>query len=236
MEVKTYRATSMQEALMLVRSDLGPDAAVLHTREVRTNRFFGLMSGKRRIEVTASAGVNVPSRLPVRPQDPDPQVSGPSSQADALTSRSAETDPPAPSHPHMPWQENSSFRDVSARDVSAHPGNASHALSFDSAHANNPHSHGHVQDQLSDLRQMVQDLCRQSHGARQHDLPDSLFRVFTDLIEADIDEQLARNLVEQVQQTIPEGELGDSMMVKARISRLVESYIKVSGPIEVTPG
>ncbi len=34
MEVKTYRAKSMQEALAMVRRDLGPDAAVLHTREV----------------------------------------------------------------------------------------------------------------------------------------------------------------------------------------------------------
>ena len=36
MEVRTYRATTMHEALMLVRRDLGPDAAVLHTREVQT--------------------------------------------------------------------------------------------------------------------------------------------------------------------------------------------------------
>ena len=213
---------------MLVRSDLGPDASVLHTREVQTGRFFGLMSGKRRIEVTASAGVNVPSRLPPRPQEPDPRLGGPSSQADALTARSAEMDPPAPSHTYMPSCDNSSFPDVSTRTEGS-----SHTLPFD---ADSPNAHGHVQDQLSDLRQMVQDLCRQSHGTRHHDLPDSLFRVFTDLIEADIDEQLARNLVEQVQQTIPEGELGDSMMVKARIARLVESYIKVSGPIEVTPG
>ncbi|MCX7426501.1 MAG: flagellar GTP-binding protein, partial [Planctomycetia bacterium] len=64
MEVKTYRAATMHEALTMVRRDLGPDAAVLHTREVRSRRMFGLMSGPRQIEVTASADVNVPSRLP----------------------------------------------------------------------------------------------------------------------------------------------------------------------------
>ncbi len=48
----------------MVRRELGPDAAVLHTREVRSSRLFGLISGPRQIEVTASAGVNVPSRLP----------------------------------------------------------------------------------------------------------------------------------------------------------------------------
>ena len=50
----------------MVRRDLGPDAAVLHTREVRTAGFFGWLTGPRQIEVTASASVNVPSRLPGR--------------------------------------------------------------------------------------------------------------------------------------------------------------------------
>ena len=66
MELKTYRAPTMHEALALVRQDLGPDAAVLHTREIQKRRFFGWLSGPREIEVTASRGVNVPSRLPGR--------------------------------------------------------------------------------------------------------------------------------------------------------------------------
>ena len=63
MELKIYRASTMSEALALVRRELGPDAAVLHTREVQQRRLFGLFSGRRMIEVTASRGVNVPSRL-----------------------------------------------------------------------------------------------------------------------------------------------------------------------------
>ncbi len=55
----------MHEALALVRRELGPDAAVLHTREVR-NRWLGLLPGRRQIEVTASRGVNVPSRFAPR--------------------------------------------------------------------------------------------------------------------------------------------------------------------------
>ena len=72
MELKTYRAPTMHEALAMVRHDLGPDAAVLHTREVQSRRFFGWFTGPREIEVTASRGVNVPSRLPARsPYDED---------------------------------------------------------------------------------------------------------------------------------------------------------------------
>src|SRR5215207_8887053 len=63
MDVRTYRARSMQEALRLIRQDLGPDAAVLHTREVNAGVLGGIFGG-RQIEVTASTEVNVPSRLP----------------------------------------------------------------------------------------------------------------------------------------------------------------------------
>src|SRR5437763_15028982 len=68
MEIKTYRAGSMQEALALVRRELGPKAAVLHTREVNGSRLLRWIPGLRKIEVTASLDVNVASRLPQRDQ------------------------------------------------------------------------------------------------------------------------------------------------------------------------
>lgn len=67
MEIKTFRAASMQAALRLVRRELGPEAAVLRTREVRAGGMLGLLTGERGIEVEASAEVIVPSRLPKRP-------------------------------------------------------------------------------------------------------------------------------------------------------------------------
>ena len=63
MQLRTFRAATMQEALTLVRRELGPDAAVLHTCSVRSH-WLGVLPGPRQIEVTASRGVNVPSRLP----------------------------------------------------------------------------------------------------------------------------------------------------------------------------
>ena len=65
MKLRTFRAASMHEALAMVCRELGPDAAVLHTREVR-NRWLSWLPGPGQIEVTASRGVNVPSRLPAR--------------------------------------------------------------------------------------------------------------------------------------------------------------------------
>src|SRR3954462_10824032 len=63
MEIKTFKAKTMRDALELVRRELGPAAAVLHTREVHGGPIGRLVFG-RRYEVAASTAVNVPSRLP----------------------------------------------------------------------------------------------------------------------------------------------------------------------------
>ena len=62
MEVKSYRAPTLQDALRLVQQDLGPDAAVLQTKQVWDGIWRGLL-GRRQIEVTASNTVHVPSRF-----------------------------------------------------------------------------------------------------------------------------------------------------------------------------
>ncbi len=63
MDLRTYRANSMQEALRLVRRELGPDASVLHTRELNAG-LLGWLGATRQVEVVASCEVAVPSRLP----------------------------------------------------------------------------------------------------------------------------------------------------------------------------
>jgi flagellar biosynthesis protein FlhF len=63
MHLKSYRARTIQEAIELVRRDLGPDAAVLHTREAPRSWLMRWLAG-RQIEVTASKDANVPSRFP----------------------------------------------------------------------------------------------------------------------------------------------------------------------------
>ncbi len=196
MDVKTYRAANMHEALTMVRRELGPDAAVLHTREIRLSRLFGCLPGKRQIEVTASVGVNVPNRLP-------PLVE-------------AEPEPPA-----LPVPPRTQASQTPLRQIPQYKP---------------PELHGRLQGQLTDLQGMVEKLCHQSRCAAHHDLPESLFRLFTDLIDADLSEELGRELTERVRGEAPDVELADPVLVKARIARLIESDISVTGPIRVVPG
>jgi flagellar biosynthesis protein FlhF len=198
MELRTYRAATMSEALALVRRELGPDAAVLHTREVQKKRLFGLFSGRRMIEVTASRGVNVPSRLPAN-KHPE--------SASANNSPSPAYAGPRPATPS--------------------------ALLHTSQHQ--PVIPYGVHEQIADLQTMVKELCRRSKSNRIGNLPEELFTLFTKLIDADVGEDLAQELVDRLRRE-SRGKLGDPTMLQARIARMIEADISASGPIAITPG
>ena len=62
MDVRTYRAKTLAEALRLVRQDLGPEASLLHTRQIGGGAWRWLVGGPE-IEVTASSQEQAPSVL-----------------------------------------------------------------------------------------------------------------------------------------------------------------------------
>lgn len=199
MELHTYRASSMQEALSIVRRELGPDAAVLHTREVQLRRFFGCFRGPTQIEITAGRGVNVPSRLPPQEQDD-----------------------------FLPPVEDNSL--TYSRPRPATP------ASLLRSPLEKPDNTPAVQEQISDLQAMVKELCKRSKNLGASELPEELFHLFTSLIDADVSEDLARELIDRLRREVRGGELKDPLMLQARIARMIEADIRPAGPIAITPG
>ena len=201
MDIRTYRASTIHEALAMVRRELGPDAAVLHAREVRTGGWWGRLWGARQIEVTASLEVNVPSRFAQTANAEPVCVTG-----SGMARRGGERPYPGPV--------------TSSRPTATPPTPLSEE----------------VKRQLASLQTMVQQLCQTTRRGDHRELPETLFRLFTDLIEADLPEELARELVEQVRREAPDGELADPVLLKARVTRMVESAVTAAGPIAVVPG
>ncbi len=203
MNVKTYRARNLQEALAFVRDDLGPEASVLQTRDLRGWGPLRWLLGRSGVEVTASVDVAVPSRLPMHLQDRaehlEQPFSRPTRDVDYVTYETEETPEP------VTFNYREKFRDD-------------------------------LKDQITDLQSLVEDLCRRTHKSSTHDLPESLFRLFTDLIEADVSEELARELVERIRTETPGAEVADELLLRARMARMIESEIRVTGPVDVTPG
>jgi flagellar biosynthesis protein FlhF len=90
-----------------------------------------------------------------------------------------------------------------------------------------------VAGQLDELHAMVEKLCQRAASTPMHDLPETLFNVFTDLIEAEVDESIARRWIDDIRAHADPRELSDPRLMKARIGQLLEDEIKVTGPITV---
>ncbi len=209
MDIKTYRAKTMRGALELVRRELGPAAAVLHTREVNSGPLSRLMFG-RKYEVAASASVNVPSRMPTEMQEVSGiryQVSGPEfPMPDARhPTPSLVTSVAPPVHVDYRTRYREDFR-------------------------------RQVVGQIDELHAMVEKLCEHTASTPTHDLPEAVFRAFTDLIEAEVDEAIVREWIDEIRRDADPRTIEDAAFVKARAVELLKKDVKVSGPIVTEAG
>ena len=197
----------MQEALFLVRRDLGPKASVLQTREVRGGGMLRWLGGSRLIEVVASAQVSVPSRLPARHRAAEPAHA----RNDAVAVEPAPAQTIARPALAVPLVRYAEPRPQAIVPVDLH-------------------------EQLSRLQSKVDDLCRRAAPAARQELPESLFRVFTDLIEADVNEDLARDLLDRLRSQSCDHEACDTAQLKHRLAQIVEEEIPIAGPLAITAG
>lgn len=197
MDVRTFRASTMHEALVLVRQELGPDAAILRTREVQVRRWFGLLPGRAEVEVTAALDVNVPSRLPPEPT----AATGFDRQLMLEGGLSLEQ-----------------------------PGTETKALVLRGGQVPSE-----VQHRLESMEQMLRALY-QRNPSTPCDWPEFLFKVYTDLIDADLREEDARDLLEQIRVEAIRDRMSDPALIKARLARILESELAAVQPIRFTPG
>jgi flagellar biosynthesis protein FlhF len=231
MDIRTYRAGSMQEALRLVRQELGPEAAVLQTREVGGGVFRWLRGG-RRIEVTAALDVHVPSRLPPDNSpidDPPEELAGivparparTSSAYEIADSGNAEREElqflsgatEEPMQLKTPWTNWSGDSGIERRGgVSGGEG---------------------LRDGVAGARRLSSD-----RGTAGREVPSSLFALFTELIDAELSEDLARDLISELRERAAEAgaDPTDTNHMRQLLRRMVQQQIPVSGPIRVTPG
>jgi len=56
MNLKRYRVNNIKEALKFIKRDLGPDALIVSTRQVKEGKGAFGMFGKTMLEVTAAPG------------------------------------------------------------------------------------------------------------------------------------------------------------------------------------
>lgn len=218
MDVKTFRASSLKEALHLVRQSLGPEATVVST-EKRPTGLWGRLIGRHDVEVTAVSagrlGVTAPTQQEVREQEV--AVNSPSLQTDMPQSLGPESSP-AGNAPNRIGQ--SIDLDERANFEQAMLGRDSYRERFRQYAA---------QEQTASL---LEEMIQQHEQSRSSRLPSSLFRLFTELIDADVEDRFARELVEELQRNSTPAELSRSDLLRERAVSSLTQRIAVTEPME----
>ncbi len=199
MEVKTFRARTMQEALQIVRRTLGPDAAVLQAREVGRG-LMPWLTGAREIEVLALTGAQVPSRFADADRPSDAPAPWRGTRIDEVPNDALDD------WDEIPPAHQLNYRAKFREDLRSEPG---------------------------DLHSLVEQLAAGSRVPEKPDLPPQLLALLGELTKAEVDEALARDLLERVRSDAVDLELADPTLLKASLARWLEREIHVYGPIRI---
>jgi flagellar biosynthesis protein FlhF len=194
-DIRQFRASSLREALTMIRTELGPDAAILRTQEVPKPGFWNKLRGVSEVEITAApsqtAGrTTVASTLPM-------------TNAVDYTQGGVEL-------------QLSGAEEVSDRDTQA---------------------------SLNRLRSLFQtpkietaNSTPISHSKKIVNWPETCFELYNELLDADLETQIARDFVGQVQAAANTNELENITLLRGRMRRFLAQQIPVSGPLRIPVG
>jgi len=197
MQIKTFRAKTMQQALHLVRNELGAEAMVLHTRELHTGLIARIFHG-RQIEIAASVEAATPA-----PKS-QPLVQSPVT----TVTLSAE--------PTLEVNYRARYRDY-----------------FHQQDQQNQQNSGLAGDNA--LQTLAEQLRERSHQSPSQQLPAAIFEIYTDMIESDIEEHLAQELVERLRNNA-NVDTNCRTSMQAELVQMLADELTVCGPIEASPG
>ncbi len=249
MGIRTYRARSMADAIDAVQRELGRDAIILHTRNYKVGGLFGI-GGRPVVEVTASpasvvrerqrgqaqqrpAARSQPKPQPVsRPGKPEPLEDPTSPQRrqelleryTALASAKAAPQPqinsepepkPEPGRCEEPPKDEPRVERMRVRR-SASPAQVS----------------GGVEDELRSLRRLMGRMMhtQQVGPVSASALGEPLAEAYLKMVEAEVDRDLADEVVSQVRQALGRDELSDASLVRSASLNALAEAIPVAKP------
>lgn len=213
MDVRTFLAATMADAVARVKRDMGVDAVILHARSYPRRSWLGL---RRRtvIEVTAGKGMNGLERRARRP--------GPARTAGRGAGRAPYTGGFLPSGGVAlaePDGAGDGRRALSGRDQLLQTPAAGYAALI-----------GLSRD-VNEVKSVIQNLASEVRNGRSPDVPQELHEHYEKLVEMQIGQEIALDLVRTVRLQCRPENLRRADYAWERLTEQVEKLLPVAGPI-----
>lgn len=209
--VQTFRAGSEAEAIALVQREMGPDATVLEVRRLPRRGLISWISSRQEVEVTATAAVRAAVQETVieQPRSRLPSNSGTIAAA-AMAAKS------------LAGAERLSNR---LKEVPDQRIPLKKTVDLES-----------IQQRLESLQQMIAELGRRTQARGLIEIPAELFPHYMTLIESDVEDEIARELIQNLQRYASPNQLGDTASTMALLTALVEQQFHCDDALKLVPG
>ena len=202
MNLQTFKASTMADALGQVKSVMGHDAVILHTRTYHTRYLLGL---RRReiVEITAGRGTGLRPRRPAQRTAPQQQQM---------------EQPVFPPKPLLAAPTVVRDPVANGRSILEHP-TANTAVMLN------------LTQEMTALKGMVKTLHSEIRHTQAPQVPEELFDYYLELVQNQVAEELAHDIVKTLQKNLRPEHLGQKEFVREKLAEQVEKLLPTSGPI-----
>lgn len=225
MNLKRYRVKNIKEALASIKRDLGPDALIVSTRQVKEGKGAFGMFGKKMLEVTAAASEtkNPSARTKaVETYRHDSEISEATTSNTFLkpNNKSALSISDETRKMILPIQKELQGIRLTLGDLS----NQSDGL--------NNHMMGQLKNELGEMRHMLHILASRSNSLSDPDLPENLLLLYQQMKFSGLEDKFARRIVLEAHRNMTEDDLENYAYVKIFIARMLMKIIKITKGLE----
>ena len=88
-----------------------------------------------------------------------------------------------------------------------------------------------IKGQMVDLRRLVEGLVKEQRQLHAPQMPEQLFDMYLDLIQREVAEEVARELIHNLQARMGGNEISNANLVRAKLAELIDPLIETAGPI-----
>ncbi len=238
MNLKTYQAKSMSEALARVKSDLGKDAVILHTRTLQRGGVLGL-GARRLVEITATSDTRAAALRGSADRSGTDRTTGATGATGSLSRATGNSTGDAGSSSGATGPDAASGLPVSALAdeppvvCTLHQYPAGGQKKQQSQNTAPSGVDPALRRELGEIRAMVQALLRRPGAEVPGHVPGELIEHYSHLLSQEVEEALASELLARVQNSLNEEELGSPLLVRAALQNALREVLPPAAPLKL---
>ncbi len=236
MNLKRYRVNNIQEALQLIKKDLGPNAVIVSTRQVKEGKgTFGLF-GKTILEVTA--GLDEKKAAAAKTAAVNATVTR-SMSTYGENSAAQETTFAAPIPAMRAPVEKTTSSSIDETRKLLKPlqqeiQNLKNVVENINSHSTAYENHvsNELKHELGEMRHMLHMLASRTGSQDDLDLPEHLMVLYQQMKFSGLEDKFAKRLILETQRNITDDDLENFSYVKIFLARMLMKIVKTTNGIE----